>query len=134
MGRNHAGNDPWEKPRGKTSPSHLSKYPACSHRGACARSLNSFKVPFLCSKSRIIFEQGLLFLDKSLAFVQVLDSVRRFTDPNKQALLNEAFQWAPFLCPCPEPLGSFVLRLAASPFLQVPSSWSMSPHHHNLVL
>lgn len=84
MGRNHAGKGPWETKRGKTCPSRLSKYPAYSHRGASARSLNSLKVPFFCSKSRIIFVQGLLFLDKSLAFVQGLDCVRWFADPNKQ--------------------------------------------------
>lgn len=97
MERNHAGKGPWEKQRGEICPSRLSKYPESSHRGACARSLNSLKVPFFCSKSRIIFVQGLLFLDKSLAFVQGLDCVRRFTDPYRQVLLNEVFQWDLFL-------------------------------------
>lgn len=91
MGRNHAGKGPWEKQRGEICPSRLSKYPASSHQGACARCLNSLKVPFFSSKSRIIFVQGLLFLDKSLAFVQGLDCVRRFTDLNRQGLLNETF-------------------------------------------
>jgi hypothetical protein len=89
--------DPREKQRGKACSSRLSKYPAISHQGACARSLNSLKVPFLCSKSRIIFVQGLQFWDKSLAPVQALDCIRMFTDPSRQALLNEPFQQDPFL-------------------------------------
>lgn len=55
---------------GKACPSRLSKYPAGSPQEACGHSLNSFKVPFICSKSRTVFVQGLLLLDKSLAPVQ----------------------------------------------------------------
>lgn len=79
-------------------PSHLSKYPARSHWGACARSLNSLKVPFICSKSRIAFVQGLLFLDKSLALVQALDCVRMFHRPQQDGIAKRAFPAGPLSC------------------------------------
>lgn len=89
--------DPWEKLGGKACPSRLSKYPASSHQGACGRSLNSFKVPFICSKSRTIFVQSLLFLDKSLAPVQALDYVRMFHRPQQGSIANRACPAGPFL-------------------------------------
>ena len=97
-GEKLCGKDPWEKLGGKACPSHLSKYPASSHQGACGRSLNSFKVPFICSKSRIVFVQGLLFLDKSLASVQALDYVRMFHRPQQESIAKRAFPAGPLSC------------------------------------
>lgn len=95
MERNCVGKDPWEKLGGKVCPRHLSEYPARSHWGACARSLNSLKVPFICPKSRIIFVQGLLFLDKSLALVQALDCVRIFHRPQQDSMATRDFPAGP---------------------------------------
>lgn len=95
MERNCVRKDPWEKLGGKMCPSHLSKYPARSHQGACARSLNSLKVPFICSKSGIVFVQGLLFLDKSLALVQAPDCVRMFHRPQQDSTAKAAFPAGP---------------------------------------
>ena len=98
MERNCVRKDPWEKLGGKTCPSHLSKYPARSHQGACARSLNSLKVPFIYSKSGIVFVQGLLFLDKSLALVQAPDCVRMFHRPQQDSTAKAAFPVGPLSC------------------------------------
>lgn len=90
--------DPWEKLGGNACLSRLSKYPASSHQGACGRSLNSLKVPFICSKSRIVFVQGLLFLDKSLAPIQALDCVRMFHRPQQESIAKRAFPAGPLSC------------------------------------
>lgn len=123
-GEKRCWKDPWEKLWGKACPSRLSKYPASSHQGASGRSLNSLKVPFICSKSRIVFVQGLLFLDKSLAPIQALDCVRMFHRPQQEALLNESFQRDPFL----------VTRIPnSSPERLCSAVWHGSDRHHILI-
>lgn len=82
---------------GKACPSRLSKYPAGSPQGACGHSLNSFKVPFICSKSRTVFVQGLLLLDKSLAPVQAWDYVRMFRRPQQGSIAQPALPAGPLL-------------------------------------
>lgn len=119
MERNCIGKDPWEKLGGKACPSRLSKYPASSHWGACARSLNSLKVPFICSKSRFIFIQGLLFLDKSLALVQAPDCVRMFHRPQQESTAKWGFPAGPLSCDTDSKSQPRALRSAA----QLGSDW-----------
>lgn len=98
---------------GKACPSRLSKYPAGSPQEACGHSLNSFKVPFICSKSRTVFVQGLLLLDKSLAPVQDEGYVRMFRRPQQGSIAQPALPAGPLLVtripnPSPERLCSAV--------------------------